>query len=259
VKPYRETVEPILLYAGQLVLDLRAQGLQHTTKDDGTIVTNADTAASDFITAALLAAYPGTAVLSEEHPDLSGVRAEYTWIIDPIDGTRHFADGGNMFAIMVSLCDTQPLFSMIYHPAINRWYWAERGKGAFLRERGHVRKLHIRTPAEPAAVIYGQSCPYPVGECGGMGIAKYCTKIAQGKIDGFLRTNAPYWDLCPPALLVTEAGGVLVDFDGEPLVYTHADAVQPTLIAGHPRVVAQALAELALLRTPDQASAAAKP
>jgi fructose-1,6-bisphosphatase/inositol monophosphatase family enzyme len=241
---YKEKVEHILQYAGELVVEMRRQGLKTELKEDGTPVTNADKAASDFLTAALLAAFPGTAVVSEEHADTSGVGATHTWVIDPIDGTKHFAKGGDMFSVMVSLFDTKPIFSMIYYPVIRRWFWAERGKGAFMKDRGQVKQLRIQRPEDPPRIIFSPDCEFPIGVEGSRGTMKHFSKIVQGKLDCYVKGCVGYWDLVPPMLLVTEAGGVVVDFAGKPIELTNEHAMQQDVVAGHPAVVQDVLKQI---------------
>ncbi len=236
---YRETLTPILKLAGELIVELRKQGLQQERKADATLVTNADKACSDFLTAALLAAYPGDGIVSEEHADTSGVGARMTWVIDPIDGTKHYAAGGPLFCIMVARFDTQPIFSMMYYPILDRWFWAERGKGAFVQEKGTVTQLHVRTPSEPPFVVSSEDSPLRVGEPSTRGTMKYLSRVALGKLDCAVKGPVGYWDLVPPMLLVQEAGGVVVDYAGNEFSLTRPDAVQPEVIAGHPATVQQ--------------------
>jgi fructose-1,6-bisphosphatase/inositol monophosphatase family enzyme len=241
MKSYRETLEPILRHAGSLALQLRREGLTTAVKPDGSVVSNADKAVSDFIIAALSAAYPTDGIVSEENPDLSGMQANRTWVIDPIDGTKHYVKDGQMFCIMVCLYDTDPLFSMVYYPVLGRWYWAEKGQGSYMKDRGKVRRLHVVPPHDPPRIMYGAECKHCIGEEGTKGIMKYFSKIMHGKLDCFLRSDVPYWDLCPPMLLLTEAGGVATDFSGTPVHYGHETPINPEIVAGHPLAVASAL------------------
>jgi fructose-1,6-bisphosphatase/inositol monophosphatase family enzyme len=244
MKSYRETLEPILRHAGELALQLRREGLKLEEKADGSMVTNADKAVSDFLMAAIAAAYPADGIVSEEHPDMSGINAERMWVIDPIDGTKHYAQGGQMFNIMVSLVEKQPIFSIIYYPVLKRWYWAEKGKGAYVRNYHQVRKLQVPAPREPYRLVYGPGSPHELGEQGTLGIGKYFSKIWHGKREAFIRVNVPYWDLIPPTLILYEAGGIVKDFKGNDISFSHPDAVQPEIIAGHPQVVAHILSKI---------------
>jgi fructose-1,6-bisphosphatase/inositol monophosphatase family enzyme len=244
MKSYFETLKPVLKHAGDLALQLRNEGLHTEQKPDGTVVTNADKAVSDFMIAAINAAYPGDGVVSEENADVSGLRAQRTWVIDPIDGTKHYVKGGEMFCIMVCLFDDDLLFAMVYYPVLRRWYWAERGQGSYIKDHKGTRRLHVVPPHDPPRITFGAECKYRVGVEGTKGIMKYFSKIIHGKLDCFIRSDVPYWDLCPPMLLLTEAGGVATDFAGNPVHYTHDTPINPEIVAGHPIAVKAALAEI---------------
>lgn len=87
-------------------------------KPDGSLVTAADLACDEFLSAQLPALLPGSVVVSEEgHPALSPDEERPIWLIDPVDGTLAFAHGSSLFAIMVALCHRGAVLrSWIYRP-----------------------------------------------------------------------------------------------------------------------------------------------
>jgi len=242
---YKDAVRAIVERAGHLAQELRAQGLQDHIKPDGTPVTNADVAVSEFLTQELLAAFPDTRLISEEHADMSGVAHALTWAIDPIDGTKKYLAGKEVWCVMVGLFDTEAIFSMMYYPDLAVWYWAERGMGAWMEDEHGVHDIRLPEPEEPLRVAHAPGCVPEIGERSSHGYAKHARRIIWGKLDVFIRTDVGYWDLVPPMLLITEAGGVVTDLTGKPLSLTAVDAVAPVVVSGHTRAVATVLEQIA--------------
>ena len=239
-----ERVRPIVEEAGHLALKLREEGLKIIDKPDGTPVTNADEAVSEFLTHELLAAYPNTRVISEEHADLSGTNHPLTWAIDPIDGTKKYCAGKSVWCVMIALFDTQPIASIIYFPEGPVWYYAERGKGAYMEDSHGVHKLKVSEPTNPPRFVHAPHFEYPVGELGTYGFMKWTRKLVWHKIDAYLYSDIGYWDLIPPMLIATEAGGVVVDLHGKPVQLVNPNAVQHGCILGQPKAVELALAAI---------------
>lgn len=110
--------------------------LSRITSKDGVrdVVTNADTEIEEYIISAIRKKFPAHSVICEEGDDFGD--SEYTWIIDPIDGTKYFADGIKLFTTSIGLWrGSEPLVGVIYNPATRDCYWAEKGEGAFVNDR----------------------------------------------------------------------------------------------------------------------------
>ncbi|GFJ86555.1 inositol monophosphatase family protein [Phytohabitans rumicis] len=124
-------------------------------KPDGSLVTEADRAVEAVIRRVLGAARPGDAILGEEegqHGD-GGRR----WIIDPIDGTVGFAEGGDRWLVLVALeVDGEVVVGVAAAPAQRRIWWAEAGAGAFvadLTDAGPDRERRISVTGQPPAGV----------------------------------------------------------------------------------------------------------
>ena len=241
---YYDQVRAFVERAGHMAQELRAQGIEHHIKPDGTPVTNADVAVSEFLTQELLAAFPDTQVISEETTDLSGISHPLTWAIDPIDGTKRYLSGKDTWCIMVALFDTEAIFSMIYYPDLATWYWAERGLGAWIENIGGRHELSIHAVATPLRVQYAPECTMQYGELSSHGYMKHVRRIIVGKLDVYLRSGVGYWDLVPPMLLLTEAGGVVVGLDGKAFTLNALDGIAHNVVSGHPAAVAEVLQNL---------------
>ncbi len=241
---YTSKVRPILQLAGDMLIRMRNDGLRTEISADGTPVTNADKACGDFLTAALLGAYPGCGIVSEEQIDTSGVGAALTWVIDPIDGTKHYVKGLDKFCIMVALFDTQPIFSMIYYPLKGEWWWAERGKGTFVEFDGVQKRVFVAVAPSPPRILRSPRVELPIGMVGSFGTQKHFAQIIRGELDAFVQSSVGYWDLVPPMLLVQEAGGVVVDYAGNAIVLDNALAQQEGVLAGNSAVVSSIVRSL---------------
>ncbi len=236
-----EQVRPIVEQAGHLALQLRAEGLQIIDKPDGTPVTNADVAVSEFLTRELLAAFPHTKVISEEHADLSGMEHTLKWAIDPIDGTKKYCAGKKVWCVMIALFDNAPLASIVYFPEGPIWYYAERGKGSFMEDEHGTHKLGLHEPQQPLRLVHAPGFSPALGERGSYGFMKWTRKLVWNKIDAYVRAEIGYWDLIAPMLIATEAGALVTDLEGKAIVLNASDAMQQGCVLGHPIAVAEAL------------------
>jgi myo-inositol-1(or 4)-monophosphatase len=205
-------------------------------KDDP--VTAADLEAEHAIRARLAAAFPEDALLSEETvSDPARVRKRRAWIVDPMDGTKEFTQHIPEFGVSIALAEAgEPVVGVIHNPAAGVAVWASRGGGTW--RDGVCARVSPVAKLEAAVVIAsrteiskGQLTPYsgwfrelrPVGS-----IAWKLACIASG--EGDLNVSvAPKneWDVCAGDVLVREAGGVYVAFDGSRRVYNQ----EATLIA----------------------------
>lgn len=203
-------------------------------KTRGDPVTEADLATERRLTAAFRDMIPGSLVVGEEgvHENrdlLSHLdRDEPVWVIDPVDGTKNFTEGTELFAVMVALVQKgAPRAAWIYAPVSDEMTIAEAGGGAFL----NGAKLKGRKAPGSAGDMQGAiHCKYLEGPVRGevlahMGAFKsneelYCSgltyvQIARGILDHALYWRANPWDHIMGALIVAEAGGRSAYLDGE--------------------------------------------
>jgi myo-inositol-1(or 4)-monophosphatase len=203
-------------------------------KSDDNPVTLADLASDRAIARRLRAAFPSDALLSEETlSDPARLENPRVWIVDPMDGTKEFIQRIPEFGVSIALCERgEPVVGVIANPVQDVTLWATRGGGCF---RDGKRVEVSRCTELSAAVVIAsrteisrkQFDPYagwfkeirPVGS-----IAWKLACIASG--DGDLNISvAPKneWDVCAGDLLVREAGGAYLAFDGSPRSYNQAD------------------------------------
>jgi myo-inositol-1(or 4)-monophosphatase len=199
-------------------------------KRQNDFVSEVDHAAEDAIISILRDAYPTHGFLAEESGE-KDVKAEYVWVIDPLDGTTNFLHGFPQFCVSIGLLHKgKPLNAVIYDPNRNELFTATKGAGAFLNDR----RIRVSKTDKLQDALMGTGFPFRELDHldeylrGMKALMKVCSGIrrpgaaaldlawvAAGRTDGFWEMGLSPWDMCAGALLVREAGGLVGDFDGE--------------------------------------------
>ena len=110
--------------------------LQVSIKGPANFVTAADHRAEEIVFQELSKVRPGYGFLMEERGEVAGADTTNRWIVDPLDGTTNFLHGIPQFAISVGLEREGVIVAgLVYNPANDELYVAEKGKGAFLNDR----------------------------------------------------------------------------------------------------------------------------
>ena len=221
--------------AGRVAMSFHGHNPEHWVKPDGSIVTAGDLAVNESLLKVLHAARPDDAILSEETPDTSErLSRSRVWIIDPIDGTRNYFNGGNDWCIGVALIeDGEAKVSAIYQPTDDRMYTAIRGHGAYRNNR------RITTSPDALNVIAPKSMQQRITEAGlqpqasgSLALLLRFAAIAEGRLAGAISIgNKKDWDIAAGHLLLVEAGGMATTQAGEKIIYNQANPWQPGLIA----------------------------
>src|SRR5687768_4751144 len=208
-------------------------------------VTEVDREAERAVISTLHEAYPGHAILAEES-GASGT-SEYTWVIDPLDGTTNFLHGFPQYCVSIALehrgIVTQ---AVIYDPAKNDLFTASRGRGAFLNEtrirvskRLHLKSSLVGTGFPYNGIVHLESYLSMLGDVmkGSCAVRRAGSAaldlayVAAGRLDAFWQIGLAPWDIAAGALLITEAGGLVGDLEGNE-DYMESGSV----IAGSPKV-----------------------
>lgn len=209
--------------------------VEYKKGDDYDPVTIADKEADNFIRSQLLELFPQDLILSEENEDIPTDYSKRIWMIDPLDGTKDFIKGNGGFAIHIGLWEGGSiLFGLVYAPARDKLYFAEKDGGAFERQSDDsfkkintsnvtdLRKARLitRTPGNDKRPLDKLIKRLPVSHILEEGGAKVA-RVATGEAEIHLNTNfrASKWDTLAPQLILEEAGGVMTDLDGQPLDY----------------------------------------
>lgn len=241
------------LAAGEIALRHRDAGAKAWDKSgDQGPVTQADLDIDAMLHDRLRAARPGYGWLSEERTDSpERLGCEHVFIIDPIDGTRAYAEGQAGFAHALAVLRAgQPVAAVVHLPAAGLSYGAVLGGGAWLngqRIRASARKaltgarmLATRSQLDPA--LWPGGAPF-VERHFRPSLAWRLALVAEGRFDAMLSLRKTWhWDIAAGALLVAEAGGVVTDGAGRPLRFNTEDPRSAGVIAA-PAPLHQALIE----------------
>ncbi|KAL3275379.1 hypothetical protein HHI36_020145 [Cryptolaemus montrouzieri] len=222
--------------AGKLIRDQiynRSKKIDRKTCDID-LVTETDKAVENLLITNLSQAFPDHQFIGEES-SAEGKKVELTdvptWIIDPIDGTLNFVHTFPHSCISLALfIDKQPTIGIIYNPILEQLFTAQKGKGAFYN--GNVIKVSGQTDLSQALVMYelGTSRDSERKENVKKNIASLIdivqgmrstgsaalnmAMVALGGADAYFEFGIHIWDIAAGELIVTEAGGVIIDPSG---------------------------------------------
>jgi myo-inositol-1(or 4)-monophosphatase len=205
------------------------------------LVTEADHAADKAIIETIRREFPDHFILSEETGNVP-TNSAYKWIIDPIDGTINFAQGIPICCVSIGLeKDGEMILGAVYAPFLNEFYFAEKGKGAFLNDK--PISVSRQQDLNHSCLVTGFPYSYLDSENGPLQVfERFIRKgvpvrrlgsaaidlcwVAAGRFDGFYEHKLNAWDSAAGFLLVEEAGGKVTDFTG-----THYSPYQPHICA----------------------------
>jgi myo-inositol-1(or 4)-monophosphatase len=215
--------------------------LQVSLKGPANFVTAADKRAEEILYEELKAARPGYGFLGEEGGRREGSDTTHTWIVDPLDGTSNFLHGIPHFAISIGLeREGTVIAGLVYNPANDDLFTAERGKGAFLND--HRLRVAARRRLADSLI----TCGLPHHGRGDLalglkemavvqdrvaGLRRFGAAaldlawIAAGRFDGYWERNLSPWDVAAGLVLVREAGGFATDLDGGEAPHKTGDIV----------------------------------
>ena len=231
--------------------DLDLLKVEAKRKND--FVTEVDRAAEAAVIGVLREAYPNHSILAEESGLTQGSQSEFVWIIDPLDGTTNFIHGVSQFAVSIGLKHKGIVTQgVVYDPAKNELFTATRGAGAFLNDK----RIRVSKRDRIGDALIGTGFPFSkldqldryidmfrriTPQCAGIrrpgAAALDLAYVAAGRFDGFWEIGLNPWDIAAGALLVSEAGGLVGDFTGEPGYFDSGE-----IVAGNAKVFAQLLA-----------------
>lgn len=192
------------------------------------IVSYADLLSEKIIIAEIKKEFPNHHILSEEKGD-NQKKSDYTWIIDPIDGTTNFTMKNPLWAISIGvLYKNELIFGLVYAPILNEIYKASKNKGAFLNNKKiNVSKIKNKkvintfchgssVKSIKKAVKYYTQQKLRNFDCRQLGSASIeLAYVASGRIESITIPGAHSWDVAAGTILVREAGGKVTDFQNK--------------------------------------------
>lgn len=210
--------------ARSLQKDFReVEQLQVSSKGPGDFVSRADRAAQQVIKEELMGARPNYGFLGEEEAEIVGKDPTRRWIVDPLDGTTNFLHAMPHWAISIALEHKGEIVAgVIYDPAKDEMFFAEKGAGAWLND---TQRLRVSARKKMSEAVFSAGFPPDGGRylpavlrdlarlmpmCSGMrrnGAASLdLCWVAAGRFEGYWEYNLKPWDIAAGILIAREAG-----------------------------------------------------
>jgi myo-inositol-1(or 4)-monophosphatase len=215
--------------------------LQVSIKGPANFVSAADHKAEDIIFNELSKARIGYGFLMEERGEIVGADKTHRWVVDPLDGTTNFLHSNPMFAVSIGLeREGQLVAGVIYNPASNELFTAEKGKGAYMNDRR--LRVAARKTLGDALVTTGiphrgrqghprflKEMELLMGEVAGIrrtgSAALDLAFVAAGRFDAYWEHNLQPWDVAAGIVIVREAGGFVSDLAGSNKIMESGDVL----------------------------------
>ena len=235
---YKEFALDLARDAGAIMKQNFIMGMKKEWKSDSTPLTETDTKIHNLVADAIARAYPYHSLMSEES-DEESKETEYTWICDPVDGTHNFSHGIPTATFVLALVKAgEPILAVINDPFMDRLYYAEKGKGAFMNDKS----IHVSDSSSVKKTVIGIGKWYdgvvnlfPIAEelrnrnvrlVAGLSIDYFGALVAAGELSACIFGGKGAHDTVAIKLLVEEAGGRATDLFGENTRYDHEVAGQ---------------------------------
>jgi myo-inositol-1(or 4)-monophosphatase len=225
-----EFIKKLTILAGKKALNFfkKDKSLISLRGESKEVVTKYDKILDKFIINQIKKFFPKDSILTEES-GLIEKSKENLWIVDSLDGSSNFANQNPFFSISIAFFQKKkPLLGAVFAPALNEFYFAKRGKGAFLNgKRIFVSKIKNLNESyivycegaeknrKRVAKILSKIFPKvkDIRKIGSAGIES-CW-VAAGKVDIYFTTQIEIWDVAAGILIVKEAKGKITNFDGK--------------------------------------------
>jgi myo-inositol-1(or 4)-monophosphatase len=247
-----EQLETIIRELAQQEILPRFNQVSHSLKQDGSLVTEADTAMQAAVVRALRNNWPDYALLGEEMPAaqqqslLDGSR-EGLWVLDPLDGTSNFAAGIPIFSVSLALLVRGEVqLGLIYDPLRDECFSAIKGQGAWLNRKPlHPRvqrdsikqciaQLDLKRLPAPMAARLAAEHPFASQRNFGSGTLDWCW-LAAGRSQLYAHGGQKLWDYLAGQLILQEAGGKVTTFEGESM-FNHSLQARSVMAAVSPEL-----------------------
>ena len=232
--------------AGQIIRNGWNSDREITFKGRADIVTDIDFAAEKAVLEILTDAFPDFGILAEESQPVSG-NSRFRWVVDPLDGTRNYAQSIPHFCTIVALAEGDDIVAgVIYDPVREETFSAAQGQGAFLNGTA----ISVSETTELSRSLLSCDLGY-VDEKAGLALdmirslwpGMYSLRLmgsaglgvayaAAGRVDLFFHHSLSPWDIAAGLILAKEAGGRVVDRQGN-----DAGLFTPSVICSSPTLI----------------------
>lgn len=216
-------------------------------KKDDTPVTIADKKAEEIIRSVISKAYPDHSFIGEEKPNVNN-SSEFTWVIDPIDGTRYFTKGWPYFTTELALLKgSEVIVGISFNHIMKETLTAIKGQGSFLN--GNIKLIVGTVSNLKDAYISTGSLKYfqdvdrvnqlitlnkNIAQLRSFEESRGFRLLCQSKLDGMVMALGKSWDFAGISLIIEEAGGVITTFSGDAIDFN--SVTSQTMIAANPKL-----------------------
>jgi myo-inositol-1(or 4)-monophosphatase len=219
---HNELAKKAALEAGKLLMKKFGNIKEMRYKAERSLVTEADLQAEELIISLIKEKYPDHRILD--------AKSDFTWVIDPLDGTANFAYGIPLFGVSIALLrGKETVLGVISIPYFKQLFSTVKGGGSFMN--GKPTRVSERNSLSGMFLLYDSEFSekkneilaflgrltdsvFKVRILGASSL--HFAEIAQGNVDLWVEHRTTPWDIAAGCLLVEEAGGKVTDFDGNP-------------------------------------------
>jgi myo-inositol-1(or 4)-monophosphatase len=216
--------------AGALLMKLRGADLNVEKKGKVNLVTDADRQSEELIKNAILGKFPDHRFIAEEGTQAKA-DSEYSWLVDPLDGTTNYAHGFPVWCVSIALLKSDEIITAcIYNPNLDECFAAETGKGAFL----NGKPIRVSETEKLDDSLLATGFPYDIRETDDDNLKEFTAfykkaravrragaaaldlaYVACGRFDGFWEFKLSPWDIAAGILMIQEAGGKATSYSGD--------------------------------------------
>ena len=245
IKEIVENLIQTFLYAGEVSLKLREQGLLKEIKSDNTPVSNGDLEVNKILIKKITELTPNIPIVSEEASEnKSRDNLENFWLIDPIDGTKDYIKKGDEYTLNAALIiDLKPALGIVYAPEKNRLFFSYEKNESYQISNNTKKKLNCKKINKNKIIALSNSDNTPdevlsiykkhkVTETTKMSSSlKFCI-LAAGEADIYAaKARACEWDIAAGHAILIHAGGLVTDHNNEEFLYGKKDYKNTPIIA----------------------------
>jgi myo-inositol-1(or 4)-monophosphatase len=226
---YTKTAVEAANAAGEILKKYFNKKIRVDFKSEINPVTDADRNAQEKIVSMIRRRFPGHGFVAEEGDMHKKGKEEFTWIVDPLDGTVNFIHGMPVFSVSIGLMHRgKVLCGVVYAPVLRETFVAEAGRGAWLNSA----RIHVSAVKKPISALVVTGFSYDIHKStkqnfsrlinmirSAQGIRRFGSAaldlayVACGRFDAFWEEQLSPWDVCAGYLLVSEAGGRATELD----------------------------------------------
>lgn len=234
-----KTAQTAARSAGRIIRNRAGGGFRVDHKGATDMVTEVDLAAEEEIIAVISAAFPSHRLVAEESGE-GEQESEYTWWIDPLDGTTNYIHGYPRYSVSIALARrARIVLGVVFDPLRDEMFFALQGRGAYLNDRriqvSSVKKLsdsllatgfpYVRSRRRQALALAARFLEQIHGLRRDGSAALDLAAVAAGQLDGYWEFGLKPWDTAAGLILVEEAGGKVSGFGGEAFDFRKGDIV----------------------------------